>query len=238
MIDFGDTTALILAGGLGTRLREAVQDRSKVVAEVGGRPFITRIFDQLENAGVRRVVLCTGYKAEGVEAILGTRYNALELAYSPEPEPLGTGGALRNALNLIESTEALVLNGDSYFSANPLKLKDFHEQNGANGSIMLCLLQDIAAYGGVRTNDAAEIVAFEEKRGIAEPGWVNAGLYLLRKDWIASIPRGRPVSLETEVFPGWIGHGFFGLRAEGTLLDIGTPERLAKAEEFFAALDG
>lgn len=238
MVDPRDTTALILAGGLGSRLREAVSDRSKVVADVGGRPFITRIFDQLVTLGTRRAVLCTGYKAEGVEAILGDQYGPMALEYSPEPEPLGTAGALRHAADRIGSDAALVLNGDSYFSANPLQLFDFHNQKSANASIMVCSKSDVAAYGRVRINESAEIEAFDEKRGVSEPGWINAGLYLLRNDWIESIPSGRPVSLELDVFPGWIGQGLYGLQAEGTLLDIGTPERYAKAEQFFAALDG
>lgn len=238
MVNPHDTTALILAGGLGTRLREAVSDRSKVVAEVGGRPFITRLFDQLVGLGIPRVVLCTGYKAEGVEAILGLNYGPLELVYSPEPEPLGTAGAIRLAADFIQSETALILNGDSFFSANPLELFEFHNRKGANATIMVSFMEDVAAYGQVRISDTAEIEAFEEKRGVSEPGWVNAGLYLLRKDWITSIPSGRQVSLEQDVFPGWIGQGFFGFQAEGTLLDIGTPERYANAEEFFAALDG
>jgi NDP-sugar pyrophosphorylase family protein len=237
MCGFGDTTAVILAGGLGTRLRETVSDRSKVVAEVGGRPFITRIFDQLGAAGVRHVVLCTGYKAKGVEALLGDRFGEIALSYSPEPEQLGTGGALRNALGSIRSDEALVLNGDSYFSSNPLELKDFHRKHDAIASIMLSYMKDVASYGQVRVTESEEIQAFEEKSGVSAAGWVNAGVYLLRKDQIASIPSGKSVSLERETFPGWIGKGLYGYKAAGTLLDIGTPERYANAEAFFDSLD-
>jgi D-glycero-alpha-D-manno-heptose 1-phosphate guanylyltransferase len=234
---FEDITAVILAGGQGTRLQSEVSDRSKVVAEVGDKPFITRIFDQLIAVGVRKAILCTGYKAEGVEALLGTHYKELILEYSPESEPLGTGGAIRNALPKMDTETLLVMNGDSYFSGNLLKLLDFHNMNRACTSIMLCFIENVVSYGQVKVSANHLVEAFQEKQGIAQPGWVNAGLYLLKKDWVKSIPTGRKVSLEAELFPSWIGKQLLGYSAEGTLLDIGTPERYHRAEQYFATLD-
>ena len=113
-----DVTAAILAGGLGTRLRPAVADRPKVLAPVGGRPYLTYLLDQLAGAGVREVVLLTGYAADEVRDALGDRYGRMRLRYSVEPAPLGTAGALRLALPLLAAPAVLLLNGDSYCDAD------------------------------------------------------------------------------------------------------------------------
>ena len=105
---------MILAGGFGTRLRSVVSDRPKVLAEVGGRPFLEYLLDQLVAEDVKSVVLCTGYLGEQVQRRLGTHYRTLALQYSREPQPLGTGGALRLALPMLDTDPVLVMNGDSY----------------------------------------------------------------------------------------------------------------------------
>src|SRR5882724_6146944 len=110
--------AAILVGGLGTRLRTAVPDRQKVVAPVGGRPFVFRLLDQLADAGLQRVVLCTGYKAEQVAELVGTAYRGLSISYSTEPMSLGTAGALRQTLPLLDSDTVLAMNGDSFCEIN------------------------------------------------------------------------------------------------------------------------
>ena len=118
MSDISNIEAAILAGGLGTRLRSVVPDRPKVLAEIGGRPFIEILLDQVAAAGIRTAVLCTGYLGDQIEARLGTRRGPLALRYSREVEPLGTGGALRLALPMLASDTVLVLNGDSYCDAD------------------------------------------------------------------------------------------------------------------------
>jgi D-glycero-alpha-D-manno-heptose 1-phosphate guanylyltransferase len=111
-------TGVVLAGGLGTRLRPVVKDVPKVLAEVGGRPFLTYILDQLDQAGMREVVLCTGYLAEVIGKTFGHRYKSLTVKYSNEMQPLGTGGALRQALPQCPSDPVMVLNGDSFIDAD------------------------------------------------------------------------------------------------------------------------
>ena len=113
-----DVSAVILASGLGTRLRSVVADRPKVLAPIGGRPLLAYLFDQLIAAGIREAVLATGYRGEQIEAALGTAYGPLRLRYSPEPSPLGTGGALRLAWSLLAAPSALVMNDDSYCQAD------------------------------------------------------------------------------------------------------------------------
>lgn len=224
-----DLSAVILAGGLGTRLRSVVNDRPKVMAPIGGRPFVTVILDQLNEAGVGDVLLCVGYMGTYIESELGSRYRDLSLRYSYEDRPLGTGGALRNALDLIGSDSALVLNGDSYCQCSFGALRAFHKERRAVGTLLVTRVGDVSRYGSIRLDEQGRIQAFEEKRDSAGPGWINAGVYVLEKGIIASIGTGACVSLERDLFPSLVGTGFYGFRQEGSFLDIGTPEDFARA---------
>ncbi len=228
------STAMILAGGVGSRLRSVVSDRPKVLAAIHGRPFLTYLLDVLEDAGLRRVVLCTGYMAESVEAALGATYGAMRLVYSPETTLLGTGGAIRAALGMADSGSVLIMNGDSFCEADLPALADLHRQRQANATILLTEVPDTGRFGRVRIDDAGRLLEFEEKGLHAGPGWINAGIYLVERQLLESIPAGRAVSLERDVFPGWIGQGLYGYPVQGRFLDIGTPESFAAAEAFLA----
>lgn len=228
-------TAAIFAGGLGTRLRSAVADRPKVLAEVLGRPYLSFLLDQVAKAGVRHCVLCTGYLGEQVEAAFGGTYRSLELTYSREESPLGTGGALRYALPHLRSDPVLVLNGDSYCHADLAAYWRSHRERGAVGSLLLTEVADTSRFGQVVVDETGALTSFREKQSAAGgAGWINAGVYLLAQELIAGIPPDRVVSLETEVLPSWIGRGLYGHPAAGPFLDIGTPESYAAAARFFA----
>ena len=231
-------TVVILAGGLGTRLRPAVSNCAKVLAEVDGRPFIRFILDQLSALGVKAVVLCTGYKGLQLQETLGESQGELRIKYSREPSPLGTAGALRHALAHMGADPVLVLNGDSYCNGDIGEVFDWHCRKGAAASLMLVHQEDTSAYGLVETDLDGCVVAFREKSNDEQPGWINAGVYILPLEWIESIPTGRVVSLEKETFPAWISRGLYGFQSDGELIDIGTPERYAAAPEFFKALGG
>jgi NDP-sugar pyrophosphorylase family protein len=228
-------TAVILAGGLGTRLRSAVADRPKVLAEVLGRPFLAFLLDQLQAAGVRRVVLCTGYRGEQVEAAFGTSYGTLQLLHAQEPVPLGTGGALRRALPVFRSDPVLVMNGDSFCDAALQDLWSGHLSRGAAATLLLSQVPDTTRYGRVQIQDDGRVVRFDEKASAGGPGWINAGIYVLSSALMRQIPQDRPVSLEREIFPAWIGRGLYGYRSQSRFLDNGTPESYAAAEEFFGS---
>jgi NDP-sugar pyrophosphorylase family protein len=230
-----DLTAAILAGGLGTRLRPAVGDRPKVLAEISGRPFLTFLFDQLLHAGIRRVVLCTGYLGEQVRAAFGDSYGSLHLLYSQETFLLGTAGALRLALPLLESESVLVMNGDSYCELDLQAFWTWHRGRQATASLALAQLSDTRRYGRVEVDAEGTVLSFYEKGYTDEPGWVNAGIYLLQRSLLLKIPAKGAVSLERELFPVWIGYGLYGYRSKGRFLDIGTPEDYAEVQEFFAS---
>jgi NDP-sugar pyrophosphorylase family protein len=230
-----DVTAVILAGGLGTRLRSAVADRPKVMAEIHGRPFLSFLLDQLFAAGVRRVVLCTGYRGEQVSSYFGESYGPLRLTYSQEPAPLGTGGALRLALPHLDSDPVMVLNGDSFCEADLSAFAGRHRLRGAGATMLLAEVPNTERFGRVKTDPEGLVTEFEEKGGWTGPGPINAGVYLLGRRVIEEIPAGAAVSLEREVFPAHVGRDLYGYAGGGRFLDIGTPESFAAAEEFFSA---
>lgn len=227
--------AAILAGGKGTRLAGVLRGGQKVIAEVCGRPFLARLVEQVAAAGVREAVLLTGHRAADVEAALGRELAGVRIAYSPETEPLGTGGALRHALAMLPGATVLVLNGDSWCGVDLQAMRKEHESSGARATIAVVRIDDASRFGAVRFDADRRVTTFAEKSE-AGAGWINAGIYLLRRDVIESIPPGQAVSLEREVLPLLATRG--GLRAHeaaGPFLDIGTPEALSRAEAFFAA---
>jgi len=226
-------TATILAGGLGTRLRLVVSGQPKVLAKVNGRPFMTYLLDQLSQAGVKKVVLCTGYLGEQVEAAFGKSYNGLSLSYSQEQSALGTGGALRIALPLLKSEPVLVLNGDSFCQANFVDFLNQHITRKATASLLLTEVPDIGRYGSVQLSIDEKIISFEEKGKNTGAGLINAGVYLFNQTFLESIPKNTNVSLEHEMFPSWINKGLYGFRSKGNFIDIGIPQDYAAAGSFF-----
>lgn len=227
-------SAVILAGGLGTRLRSVVADRPKVLAEVDGVPFVFHLLEQLAAAGVKHVVLATGHRGEQVAAVVGSSYGALAIEYAREAAPAGTGGALRHALPLVRSAALLVLNGDSYCEIDLAHLWLWHHQRPAHGTLALTRVDDARRFGTVVTADYGRVVRFVEKSPVEAPGVVNAGLYVLRRSLLAEIPAGVACSLEHELLPHWLATGVYGYARTGRFVDIGTPESLARAAGFFA----
>lgn len=233
MADLTEITAVILAGGLGTRLRTVVDDRPKVLAEVNGRPFLCYLLDQVTAAGVCRIVLCTGYMAGAVSDLVGSRYGNAVVHYSVEGEPLGTGGALRLALPLL-SDPVLVMNGDSYCEADLSGFAAMHASRQAAVSIALAEVDDINRYGAVQLDVEGVVSAFEEKGGRSGRGMINAGIYLLTRATVAGIPPHATVSLERDIFPELIGNGLYGYTRTGRFIDIGVPDDYRAATRFFS----
>lgn len=229
----GMPCAAILCGGLGTRLRPAVADRPKALANVAGRPFLAWLLDQLDRHGFSRVVLCTGHGAHQIEAEFGSRYKGLSVEYSIEPAPLGTGGAIRNALPLLGSELTLIANGDSYLDANLEEFCREHAEAKAAASMLLTRVSDAGRFGSVDLDARGLVTGFREKAASAGPAWINAGIYLIRSELLDAIPPNTACSLERDVFPAWIKRGLRGATTCGRFIDIGTPESYAAAADFF-----
>lgn len=232
-----DVTAAILAGGLGTRLQPVVADRPKVVAAVGGRPHLCYLLDQLRRFGLGEVVLLAGHLADRLRETMGDEYDGMRLHYSVEPHPLGTAGAVRQALPLLQASRVLLLNGDSFCEFDLPALYRQHIGHGRAVTLSVVQVADAGRYGQVRMTGDDQVMRFEEKKASGGPGWVNAGVYLLDRYVIAALPAG-PRSLEREVLPELVrGGAVRGHRLAGGFLDIGTPESYARAATFFAALE-
>ncbi|UCF00119.1 MAG: nucleotidyltransferase family protein [Planctomycetota bacterium] len=229
-----DITAAILAGGLGRRLQPVVSDRPKVLAEVSGKPFLAYLLEQISSVGVRKAVICTGYMGDKIEECFGEAYESLGIVYSREDEPLGTGGALRLALPYLSSDIILVMNGDSYINTDLSVYVDWYFERKLQAALLLSLADDTSRYGSVRINENKTVASFEEKCENSGPGWINAGIYLLRKSLISTIPAGRFYSLERDFFPKFMGSELYGFCVKGRFIDIGTPESYVTAQKFFA----
>ena len=219
--------AVILVGGEGTRLRPLTSRVAKPVVTLVDRPFIAYMLEWLHAHGVSEVVLACGFAAERVRGELGDggRYG-LRLRYVEEPEPLGTGGALRYAGELL-GERFLVCNGDVLTDIDLSAQIAQHERTGALATLALIAVPDPSAYGLVRCAPDGAVEAFVEKPRHTGPGeqYVSAGAYVLERSVLDLIAPQGPASLEREVWPALIGHGLYGYRASGYWLDIGTPER-------------
>jgi mannose-1-phosphate guanylyltransferase len=221
--------ALILAGGAGTRLRPLTYTVPKPVLPLAGRPLVAYMIDWLERHGVTDVVIACGFLAEGMRPALAG-HGGPRLRFVEEPEPRGTGGAVRFAEQLLDD-RFFVLNGDVLMDLDLSGLTEQHERTGARATIALHPVSNPSAYGLVRRLEDGEVTEFLEKpkRSQIDTDEINAGAYLLERSILEQIPPDREVSIEREVFPRLIGEGLFGRRLEGYWLDIGTPDRFLQA---------
>lgn len=228
-------SAIVLAGGTGTRLKSVVSDRPKVLAEFHGRPFIAYILDGLRDAGVARAVISTGFMASMVRDTLGASHGPMELVYSHESSPLGTGGAIRLALPFTAGDTVLAMNGDSLCDVDFEALVADHETSGAAATLTLTRVEDGARFGTVALGPDRVVERFEEKRPDGGPAWINAGIYALSRRFIESIAEDVPVSIERDVMPSWVGHGLRGFEGGRRFIDIGVPEDHARTAAFLAS---
>jgi mannose-1-phosphate guanylyltransferase len=231
--------ALILAGGEGTRLRPLTSRTPKPVVPLAGRPFISFMLEWLRGHGVDEVIMSCGFLADGVRAVLGDGDGlGLQLHYLEEPEPLGTGGALKFAEELLDE-RFFMLNGDVLTDMDLTAQLRQHESTAARATIALIAVEDPSAYGLVRCEPDHTVREFLEKPSPdqIDTNLVNAGAYILERSVLdVMAPAGTRISIEREVFPQLVGNGLYGYEAAGYWLDIGTPERYMQGT--FDILDG
>jgi mannose-1-phosphate guanylyltransferase len=224
----GQVDVAILAGGLGTRVRESLGARPKVLAPVGGRPFLHGMLNSLAARGVRRVVLCLGVGSDQVtEYLRGISIPGLEIVVSIEPRPLGTGGALRHALPCLRSDPVLVMNGDTICRADPTNLLRAHGARGAKVSLLCVPMRSTKRFGRVEVDDRGFVEGFVEKgRDGDQPGLVSAGVYVLSKSAIMDMPKRPCFSLERDYLEHLPPGDAAAHLEDSPFLDIGTPETL------------
>jgi NDP-sugar pyrophosphorylase family protein len=226
--------ALLLAGGLGTRLRPLVADRPKSMAQIGNQPFLAYQLDLLRRQGLTDIILCTGHMSHAIEECFGDGGDfGVRIAYSWEEKPLGTAGAIKNAAPLVDST-FLVLNGDTYIQADLRDLANFHRDSGALATIGLSRVGDPSRSGLVQIDHTGRAVRFIEKGTVqGDCDTVSAGVYVFETEVLDFIPADRNVSLELEVFPRLVEMGvlLYGYTLGGPFIDIGTPEGYQRMQE-------
>jgi NDP-sugar pyrophosphorylase family protein len=233
------TEAIILCGGAGLRLRSVTGNDPKSMARVAGGPFLEMLLTQLHRHEFKRVILAVGYAGAAIQSYFGERFGGMDIEYSNESSPLGTGGALGNAAQLIRSNSCLAMNGDSYTDVDLGNFGIAHDESGADISVVVVPVDGRGDVGSVLVDGENNIISFAEKARHDLPAYVNAGIYILSAEILQGIPSGHPVSVERELFPLWIQEGW-RIRAflhSGTCVDIGTPERYQAAQEKLANIE-
>ncbi|MDB5283956.1 MAG: hddC 2 [Bacteroidota bacterium] len=224
--------AIILAGGLGTRLRAVINDMPKSMAPVNGKPFLHYIFQYLVKQNITDAILAVGYKHEVVRDFFGDKYLGIKIRYSVEEEPLGTGGGIKQAFALVEDL-AFVLNGDTFFDVDLAALKDFYFKSESDIALSLKALQNFDRYGTVVLDKESRITHFAEKKFLRE-GLINGGAYFFSKQLFQKIETPNKFSFEKDVFEKYDAQlKFSGKVFEGYFIDIGIPEDYQKAQDDF-----
>ena len=244
--------AILLCGGLGTRLRSVVSDRPKPMADIAGKPFLHYFVRMLSEKGVERFIFALGYMGEQIEAYFqdGREYG-ISIVYSYEESPLGTGGAIRNALPKMREEDVLVLNADTYFDTDYRSL--FQEQSGKRADMTIASreIEDVSRYGAIVKDTDGRILRWNEKQsgsgetmpdsaetlarsGETAPkrGEINGGIYVMKRSLIEKIPAGKQ-SLENDCIPVWLSHSvsIHALPSDGYFMDIGVPEDYRRFQE-------
>ena len=230
--------AILLCGGLGTRLRSVVSDRPKPMADIAGKPFLHYLVKMLSESGVKHLIFALGYMGEQIEAYFqsGEEYG-LSISYSYEDSPLGTGGAIRNALSKVSGENVLVLNADTYFHTDYESLLREQLKNKAAMTIASRKIEDISRYGAILKDESGRILRWNEKMSSDQvetprPGEINGGIYVMQKSLIEKIPEGKQ-SLENDCIPAWLKDGVYlqAISSDGYFMDIGIPEDYAQFKE-------
>jgi D-glycero-alpha-D-manno-heptose 1-phosphate guanylyltransferase len=228
------TTAIVLAGGLGTRLRSAVPDLPKPMAPVAGRPFLAHLMDHWLGQGVQRFILSVGYRHEAIRSFFGDAYRGVAIDYAVETTPQGTGGGLRLAAARLPAGEpALVLNGDTFFAVSLPELRAFAEQHDADWCLSLFPATEAGRYMGLKLDAEGRIEALrhEDQR----PGRpANGGVYWVQaRVWQTLSTQNGPLSLEDDCLPSALAAGqrLFGMADTAPFIDIGVPHDYHRAAQ-------
>lgn len=223
---------IILAGGMGTRLRDVVSDRPKCLADIAGKPFLYYQLDYLIQFQPHQVILAIGYQKEQVKAFIQAYQDhfPFQFRFSEEDEPLGTGGAILNAMNLCETEDVFILNGDTFHAADLNRMLAFQQQKMADCSLALKWVEKADRYGLVEINSDEQIITFREKSP-GSSGLINAGVYCLFKNAFMSIPFPDKFSFEKDFLEQFLSERqFFGFENPSYFIDIGIPDDYQKAQ--------
>jgi D-glycero-alpha-D-manno-heptose 1-phosphate guanylyltransferase len=222
--------AIVLAGGLGTRLRSEVPDLPKCMAPVGGRPFIGYITDYFRRAGIGRFIFALGYKSAAFDTFFAQEFPNGDFSVSLEASPLGTGGAIRQACSFATDDSVLVLNGDTFFGIDLLKLSAFHAAHFSDCSLCLKPMQNFDRFGVVELDAEQRVIQFREKQAYRS-GLINGGVYALNLRGFLQEDLPAVFSFEKDYLEKKLGsRRIFGLEQDNYFIDIGIPEDYARVQ--------
>ncbi len=226
--------AIILAGGLGTRLKNVIGDIPKPMAPVNGRPFLEYLLDYLNHYEIEHVILSVGYKHGMIMDHFGKKYKGIDIDYAIEDTPLGTGGAIKKAFGQTFSKKSFVFNGDTMLKMDLLRLMDFHSYKQSVFSVVLRQVEDVSRYGSVDRDENYRITSFNEKGLRVGPGMINGGTYLISKSFFEKTAFPEKFSIEKDCLEKMVGSYFFyGTICRQYFIDIGIPEDYQKAQDDF-----
>lgn len=230
--------AILLAGGLGTRLRSVVSDRPKPMALIEDKPFMEYVVHELSRHGVTDIIFAVGYKGSMVEEYFGDGSgfaapdgSRMTVQYAYEEELLGTAGAIKNAGRFVTEDTFFVLNADTFYQIDYSRLVQMQQQEKLAMALVLRQVPDITRYGEAVLENG-RLTGFNEKTDVARPGTINGGVYLMTRELLAEIPEGK-VSLENDMIPKWLRENrrLGGFVNDGYFIDIGIPEDYFKFME-------
>jgi D-glycero-alpha-D-manno-heptose 1-phosphate guanylyltransferase len=229
--------AIILAGGSGTRLKEVIADIPKSMAPINGRPFLEYQLDLLDRWGITRVILSVGYQKEIIKQHFGPKYREIEIVYADEEEPLGTGGAILNSLQYVRGYSVFIMNGDTYFDVNMQRLDDFRRIKECDLCLAMRFEIDPSRFGLLEFDNNNRITRFFEKSEGPEEGYINGGLYVVRKEYLLRFGLPEKFSFEKDFLQKYYQtEEFYGMRCFSYFRDIGIPEDYQKANDEFKRL--
>lgn len=234
---FKNIDVLVLCGGQGTRLRSVVADKPKVLINLGGKPFLGILLENLASQGFRRVILSVGHlKEQIIDHFAANTDKNIQIEFSTEDRPLGTGGAVKKAEPFIKSDHFLVMNGDALCLVDYQKFYETHLNKGALLSMVLKKVVDASNYGKVELDKSDKIIDFSEKGPGKKSGLMSAGIYFMHKDIFFHLPKENAFSLEYDFFPKILIQPCYGFVNKGEFIDIGTPEKYERANRLFSKL--
>ena len=228
-------TAIILAGGMGTRLKTIISDLPKPMAPIMNVPFLTYQLNYLKHFGIKKVIFSVGYLSEKIIAHYNQSFENINIEYSIEKNPLGTGGGIRMAMSNLNEDLVLILNGDSFFDLNLEQFYNLHLEQKAEFSLALRYVNNSERYGNIEFNSSHQITSFIEKNQLNQSGYINAGVYILSKKlYLQNTKPNINFSIEKDFFEKQLNQLIIkGFEFKDYFIDIGIPEDYLKAQDDF-----
>ncbi|WP_317898521.1 nucleotidyltransferase family protein [Aurantibacillus circumpalustris] len=228
-------TAIILAGGFGTRLQSVVSDLPKPMAPINQHPFLNYQLNYLKHYGIKNIILSVGYLSDKIKEYYKSEYNGLQIKYVVEEIALGTGGGIRLGMESCKDDYALVLNGDSLFDVDIHEFFRLHVNELSQFSIALRKVENASRYGAIETDKNDRIISFKEKVNVESKGLINGGVYILNKEvYLKTNPSNTNFSIEKDFFEKQLNKlKIKGFEFNGYFIDIGVPEDYKKAQDDF-----